>query len=49
YAFVDFGACVGQAVPSELANLQAWMQRMAQRPSAEASLHPAASASGMRG
>jgi len=49
YAFLDFGACVGQSVPSELADVQAWMQRMADRPSAEASLHPGASATGMRG
>ncbi len=49
YAFVDFGACVGQPIPAECSNLQAWIARMNERPSAETSLHPAAAATGMRG
>lgn len=48
YAFLDFGAGVGQPLDPKLANLTAWMERVAKRPSAEASLHPAAKAAGMR-
>ena len=41
YCFADFGNMVGQRLPAELPNLQAWFARVAQRPSAEASRHPA--------
>ncbi len=49
YVFLDFGAGVGQPVPEELANIQAWFKRVGSRPSAEASLHEASAAVGMRG
>lgn len=48
YAFLDFGAGVGQPVDPKLEHVTAWMERVAKRPSAEASLHPAAKAVGMR-
>jgi len=49
YAFADFGACVGQPIADGLTNLRAWFERVNARPSAEASLHPGAAPSGMRG
>jgi len=48
YAFLDFGAGVGQPVDPALANVEQWLDRMASRPSAETSLHPVAKAGGMR-
>lgn len=48
YSFLDFGAGVGQPVDPSLGNVKQWLDRMAARPSAEASLHPAAVAGGMR-
>ena len=48
YAFLDFGAGVGQPLDPGLEQLGAWFTRVSQRPSAEASLHPAAKAGGMR-
>ena len=48
YVFLDFGAGVGQAVDPALGNIKTWLDRMASRPSAEASLHPVAKAGGMR-
>ena len=48
YALVDFGVGVGQSIDAKNANLQAWFERMAARPSAEASIHPVAGAGGMR-
>ena len=48
YCFLDFGVGVGQAVDPALKNIAAWLERMSSRPSAEASLHPAAKAGGMR-
>lgn len=48
YAFLDFGVGVGQPLPDELERIGAWMERVAKRPSAEASIHPAARAAGMR-
>lgn len=48
YAFLDFAAGVGQPRDPSLANLDAWFARVNGRPSAEASLHPAARAGGMR-
>ena len=41
YCFADFGTMSGQGIPPELPNLQAWYARVAARPSAAASLHPA--------
>ena len=48
YSFLDFGAGVGQGVDPALKNVGAWLERVGQRPSAEASLHPIAKAGGMR-
>jgi len=48
YAFLDFGAGVGQPLDPGLEQLGAWFARVNERPSAEASLHPAAKAGGMR-
>ncbi len=41
-ACVDFAKDVGQPLEPEFKNLQAWYARMSARPSAQASLHPAA-------
>ena len=49
YAALDFGSTVGQALDPALGNLTAWMQRVAARPSAAASLHELSAATGMRG
>jgi glutathione S-transferase len=49
YVALDFGGTVGQPLDPGLGNLCAWMARVAGRPSAEASLHPAAGGIGMRG
>ncbi len=46
YCALDFGAGIGQTRDPELKNLDAWFGRVAARPSAEQSLHPAAG--GMR-
>jgi glutathione S-transferase len=48
YALLDFGIGVGQPIDPKCTNVQAWFERMAARPSAEASLHPVAAAGGMR-
>jgi glutathione S-transferase len=37
FAFVDFGATVGQGIDPSLKNLNAWRERVAARPSVEAS------------
>lgn len=37
YAFLDFGATVGQPLSAELKNVSAWFERMGKRPSVEAS------------
>ena len=37
FAFVDFGATVGQGIDPALKNLNAWRDRVAARPSIEAS------------
>lgn len=49
YCCTDFAAGVGQTIDPGLKNVTAWFQRVAGRPSAEASLHPAAEKVGMRG
>ncbi|MEM7404408.1 MAG: glutathione S-transferase family protein [Pseudomonadota bacterium] len=49
FCCVDFAAKTGQTIPAELSNLTAWYERMAARPSASASLHPAAAKVGMQG
>jgi glutathione S-transferase len=48
YAALDFGAGVGQKPDLTHANLKAWFERVNARPSATASLHPAAAQQGMR-
>ncbi len=40
FAFLDFGAQVGQPLPGGLANVKAWQDRVAARPSAAASANP---------
>jgi glutathione S-transferase len=49
YAALDFGGSVGQPLDPTLGNVGGWLERVRARPSAEASLHPAAAATGMRG
>ena len=49
YCAVDFGASVGQPLDGSLANLAAWKQRVASRPSAAGSLHAMSAATGMNG
>lgn len=41
YCFADFGTMIGQGIPADCANLQAWFARIAERPSVMASFHPA--------
>jgi len=48
YAFCDFAPGVGQPLDPALKNLHGLLERIASRPSAEASIHPAAKAGGMR-
>ena len=49
FAALDFGSTVGQAPDAKLARVGAWMARVGARPSAAASLHPQADATGMKG
>jgi len=49
YCALDFGGSVGQKLDPSLKNVNAWFQRAGSRPSAQASLHPAAAKAGMRG
>lgn len=49
YAALDFGGSVGQPLDPGLKNIAAWSERVAARPGAKASLHPAAEQVGMRG
>jgi glutathione S-transferase len=49
YCALDFGASVGQALPGDTPKVKAWFDRVASRPSATSSLHPAAAKAGMRG
>jgi glutathione S-transferase len=48
YCCLDFGAGVGQPINTGLKNINAWFGRVNSRPSAAASLHPAAVQAGMR-
>ncbi len=48
YCALDFGAGIGQTRDPELKDLDGWFSRVAARPSAEKSIHPAAAAGGMR-
>jgi glutathione S-transferase len=49
YAAMDFASGVGQKTDPSLANINAWFKRIDSRPSAQASLHPAAAQLKMRG
>jgi len=49
YCCLDFSAGVGQSIDPSLSNVSAWFARMAERPSAKSSLHPASETVGMRG
>lgn len=49
FCCMDFARGVGQPLEPELKNLSAWFDRMAARPSASASLHPAAAELKMAG
>jgi glutathione S-transferase len=49
YAALDFGATVGQPINPSLANINGWYKRVGARPSAAASLHPAAAQAKMAG
>ncbi len=49
YCCLDFMQGVGQALNPDLKNIGAWFARMAARPSAAASLHPASEQVKMRG
>ena len=49
FCALDFGRSVGQAVPSDTPKVNAWFERVAARPSAKASLHPAAAQMKMQG
>jgi glutathione S-transferase len=49
YAFLDFGQGVGQPINPMHRNVKAWFDRVAARPSAEASLNPVAVNAGLRG
>jgi glutathione S-transferase len=40
FVFADVGAMIGQGIPEDLPNLQAWFNRITARPSLAASLHP---------
>lgn len=48
YCALDFGGGIGQPLDPSLETVNAWLARTAARPSAQASLHPAALAGGMR-
>lgn len=48
YAFLDFGAGVGQSIDPKHTRVRAWFDRVAARPSATASLHPAVTQVGVR-
>jgi glutathione S-transferase len=49
YCALDFGGSVGQPLDPACGRLTRWMARVAERPSAKASLHPQAGAVGMKG
>ena len=49
YVWLDFAESVGQPFDRSLRNIPAWFERIASRPSATASLHPACKPGGVRG
>ena len=48
YCLLDFAAAIGQPIDPKNENIAAWFARIGGRDSAEASIHPAAKAGGMR-
>ena len=40
YCFADFGTMIGQGIPADCINLQAWFAGVGKRPSVMASFHP---------
>ncbi len=49
FCALDFGGSVGQKIDPSLKNVNAWFARINERPSAKASLHPAAAQTKMKG
>ena len=49
YCALDFGGSVGQSLDPACGRVTRWMARVAERPSAKASLHPHSHAVGMKG
>ena len=49
FCALDFGQSVGQAIPSDTPKVKGWFDRVASRPSAKSSLHPAAAQTKMQG
>ncbi len=49
YSALDFGGSVAQPLDAALTNVSAWFAGVGARPSAAASLHPQAAATGMKG
>ncbi len=49
FVALEFGSTVGQPVDPKLSRIGGWLARVGARPSAKASLHPAAVAAGMKG
>jgi glutathione S-transferase len=49
YCALDFGGSVGQQLDPACGRVTRWMARVAERPSAKASLHPHSAAIGMKG
>jgi glutathione S-transferase len=48
YCFLDFAAGVGQSIDAKNTRVKGWFDRVAARPSAQASLHPAVAQVGIR-
>ena len=48
YCFLDFAGTVGQPFDTSLERVKSWFDRVAARPSAEASIHPTSRKAGMR-
>jgi glutathione S-transferase len=49
YCALEFGKSAGQPLEAANRNVAAWLARVGERPSAQASLHPQAAAAGMAG
>ena len=44
FVFAEFGNMIGQSLPADCPNLQAWFKRIGERPSTTASVHPSQAA-----